>query len=417
VKAIRGLAIPGESEVHTSNEDLGQEGCYLRDGLVYMPDPSVLAEHGVIYANPLQKETEKASANASGVIQPICFRPLDEGPVEVDTDYSGLDLKPLVGIPSPQICNEKCKEDKLCFAWTWSSKGSAIEKPYQCFLKYYLPNTKRKSVDSIGFVSGMPNRHDPTWGLLYCFAVMSPDLEKGDYKLLKAQSEINHGLFACDEHSVYSSDAIEITPGEHTTVVDHDFKCDIGGVTYSCLNTGTFIAVWKHIFKQGNYIHYAWTVKVEPDAVFLADRLRSFLGNSFYKSVGIAYLNNCERGLHGAIEVFSRGAVQAFAVLGPVCYSGAHKLDYHTWNEALFMDQCLGKVLQVPRVEGYGLLADDRCGSSDWQECSSTSVAFHPFKDPESFRECVRTADQRGDVADEFYRRKRRRLDDTDVLV
>jgi len=403
-KALRGLDLPG-NEVLISNEDRGQEGCYMEKGKVFMPAPPVLAEHG------------DRNENASWGMRPICYLPLDEGRVEVDTDYTGLDLKPLAGIPSPQICNEKCKAEPLCFAWSWTSRAAVSEDPYQCFLKYYLPKTRSKSASAHGLISGMPNWHDPTWGLLFCFSVASPDPARGDMALLKAQADIRHGVFACDEQSVYSNKEVELVPGAFTTVVDHDFKCDRGGLFYECLNTGAYIAVWKHVFAEGQYLHFDWTVKVEPDTVFIAARLRTFLGSSYYQNVGIAYINNCQNGLHSALEVFSRGAIQAFAVLGPVCFSGTHRLKYDSWGEALFIDQCLGKVLQVPRVDGYGLLSEDRCGSTDWQDCSDISVAFHPFKTPGAYLQCAQKADLRGDVENEFYRKRKRRLSSSDVLV
>lgn len=394
--------------MQSSDEDLGQEGCYLQGDTVYMPSPAVLTEPaGAQVAQlkiaaqrelDLMQEAPNASSSMSGDVKPMCFMPVTDGPLELNTDYPGLDLEPLRGIPTPEICNAKCKAEELCFAWTWTSRFSVGESPYQCFLKYYLPRTKMRSERARGLVSGMPGTR-AMWGELFCFAVMLPDGRELD--LVQAQADMNHGIFACDARSVYSSKDVEIADGERTVVVETEFKCGVGGVLYSCLNTRTFIEVWKLILADSRYLRYDWTVKVEPDTVFMVGRLRHFLGTAYLKSVGIAYLNNCDHGLHGAIEVYSRGAVQAFAVLGPVCYSGLHKLDYSQWGESLFMDQCLGKVLQVPRLESYGLLNEDTCGSKDWQDCSDNSVAFHPFKDPDAFRRCVQKAGRLGeDVAD-----------------
>lgn len=388
-KAIAGLGLHIEDGVQTSHEDLKQEGCYLQGSHVFLPHPAVMAEPAANVPGDKQPRS-----NVSGKVRPICYMPVTEGPVDFDTDYDGLDLETLAGIPTPQICNEKCKAVELCFAWTWTSTAALTEAPYQCNLKYYMPQAKDRSANSRGLVSGMPGKR-PAWGLLFCFAVM---LSEGyEVELVKMQSEMGLGIFACDTHSIYSSRAVVIAPGEAATAVEGDFKCGIGGVQYSCLNTGTFIEVWKQIMRESMYTNYDWTVKVDPDTVFMADRLRSRLGTGYMRSIGMAYLNNCEQGLQGAIEVYSRGAMQAFAVLGPVCYSGKHKLDYREWGEALFMDQCLGKVLQVPRLEIYHLLNEDHCGTKKWQECSDSSVSYHPFKDPDAFRVCAQTASRHGE--------------------
>lgn len=373
-------------DIEESTDDLAQEGCYLRDNVVFMPAPSVLAEPATV-----------SNFSLDGV-RPLCYMPRGEGPIELNVDFPGLDLEPLRGIPTPQMCNERCKAESMCFAWTWTSKSSLHEAPYQCFLKYYLPQTKIRSKETIGLVSGLGGCKNDVWGELYCFTVTLPG--RAEQQLLKVQVEMGHGIFSCDDYSIYSSNELEID-GVETTVVDHsDSESPTGGAFYSLLNTKTFIQVWQQVAKDAKYLRYSWTVKVDPDSVFIVGRLRRFLGTDYFKSVGIAYLNNCRNGLHGAIEVLSRGAVQAFAVLGPICYGGKHKLDYHDWGESLFMDQCLGKVLQIPRLESYGLLQDGTCDASgdgqDPRVCSGNSVVFHPFKDPDAFRLCATTASRHG---------------------
>merc|ERR1712217_53618 len=120
-------------------------------------------------------------------------------------------------------------------------------------------------------------------------------------------------LFACDAYSVYSNKSIELIPGHRTRIIDSDLVAPLGGIYHTALNTPVFMELWSRVLRDGIFDHYAWTVKVDPDTVFLPDRLRGLLQNHS-EAPGGMYVNNCKYGLHGPIEVFSRNAVRAWAL-------------------------------------------------------------------------------------------------------
>jgi len=53
----------------------------------------------------------------------------------------------------------------------------------------------------------------------------------------------------------------------------HGFKD--GETTSSWLNTLVFIKAWQLVKWDGRYQKHDWTVKVDPDAVFFPERLRT----------------------------------------------------------------------------------------------------------------------------------------------
>merc|ERR1719436_1472823 len=125
-----------------------------------------------------------------------------------------------------------------------------------------------------------------------------------------------------------------------------------------CLNTKIFIDVWKKVFDGGRPRNHDWTAKVDPDAVFLPNRLRKILVQYPDPPQGI-YLNNCKFGLHGPVEIFSRNAMQTYIGRCDECIHG--RLNYTYWGEDLWMDQCLWKVLNVKRVNEYSIISEDHC--------------------------------------------------------
>ena len=79
-----------------------------------------------------------------------------------------------------------------------------------------------------------------------------------------------------------------------------------GGQWNTALNTPVFAAIWKKVLELPEFKAHAWTVKLDPDTVFLPARLESFLP----KNAAPTFLVNCNEGLHGPIEVVSRAAVE-----------------------------------------------------------------------------------------------------------
>merc|ERR1719446_347023 len=93
-------------------------------------------------------------------------------------------------------------------------------------------------------------------------------------------------------------------------------KAKIGGKFHTALNTPVFQHYWSHLIKDGRAFKHDWTIKVDPDCVFFPDRLTEMLKNT-YGAKGqpdhAVWLNNCQLGLHGPIEVFNAKALRVYA--------------------------------------------------------------------------------------------------------
>lgn len=228
---------------------------------------------------------------------------------------------------------------------------------------------------------------------LFCFALMIPHTY--EQELLTLQYTQNISLFQCESYAVYSNASLELSTGLASRPIDSDLQCQKGGEFGTALNLPIFLAVWKKVVADGIYLHHDWSVKVDPDAVFFAPRLRRAVRDHGETEKGV-YLNNCKFGLHGPIEVFSRNAVTTW-------WEGRARCQDHfwkkcngdcLWGEDLFIDQCLEKVLGARRNNDYRLLVEDHCDPpKDWDTCEdSLHVSFHPFKNGKDYMECWRAA-------------------------
>jgi len=230
---------------------------------------------------------------------------------------------------------------------------------------------------------------------VFCFALMVPFTYEGG--LLDWQFQKNIGLFACDEHMVYSNSSQDVAGvGFGINVINMDLECERGGEFQSQLNLKVFREVWARVESDGIYRQYDWTVKVDADAVFLPSRLQHVLQNYSHAPASL-YFTNCRFGLHGAIEVFSRFAVQALTNGWGHCEKHFAGLCAGPcwWGENLFVDQCLSEVLNVHRYLEGSLLLEDKCGLPEegWQSCSNPGkVAFHPFKSVDEYKRCLYNA-------------------------
>lgn len=227
--------------------------------------------------------------------------------------------------------------------------------------------------------------------------------------LVKMQLRQKMSIFQCDDFTVFSSRPMTLGrvggTGRKvwTTLVYGSLKVKLGGTFHTALNTPVFIRVWRAVANLGLYKQQSWTVKVDPDAVFLPQRLRTMFNSESLRNkmagtevgqtfaadsmlINGVYLVNCKYGLHGPLEVISRKAVKAYVAGLEHCDELAHK----PWGEDWFMDRCLTK-LGVRRVEDFSLLREDHCGFNP-APCTENDVAFHPFKKMEDYASCWRNA-------------------------
>jgi hypothetical protein len=219
--------------------------------------------------------------------------------------------------------------------------------------------------------------------------------------LLALQFRRRASIFACDEYRAYSNRVIVVAHSLQTGVVEHNLTATYGGKYYTALNTMIFAAVWRKVIDDGRYKSHDWTVKVDPDTVFLPERLRLALQSISDAGTGV-YVNNCKYGLHGPLEVFSRAAVSVWAHNSSRCFH-AYRGWVNDWGEDYFIDQCLRKMLSVRRVDEYSILEEDHCDPPrGWRDCRNVSRAgFHPFKKVEDYERCLNnTMEEDGQVRD-----------------
>jgi hypothetical protein len=210
--------------------------------------------------------------------------------------------------------------------------------------------------------------------------------------LLRWQKQENKSIFACDEHAVYSNTTSEDLRGLTPRIVEHDLSCPIGGQWHTRLNTWIFMKLWHQVWLDGQFRFAAWTVKVDPDAVFLPQRLRDILGDASHSGAQEGngmFSTNCERkgSLHGAVEVMSRRALEVYATRNwPNCP--------RPLQEDYYLHECL-VYLGVRQMYDFKLLAESAC-TSDWWGCKSARVTFHPFKTLQEYQGCLANAEKYG---------------------
>jgi len=234
----------------------------------------------------------------------------------------------------------------------------------------------------------------PAGRSLYCFAVARPKF--GEMMLMDAQLNQRVGIFQCDGFTVFSNLRTAIANNEtvvHTEVIDSSLEAPIGGTYNMSLNTEIFLKVWRRIFEVEDYAHHDWTIKVDPDAVFLPDRLRRRVATEQAQITAQlkqgVYLNNCKIGNHGPIEVISVHGMDMFRDGIDRCveknYAPVNEI-----GEDVFTRRCW-RHLGVTPLDDFHLLSEINCFENP-TPCFSGKAVFHPFKTKESFLRCLKEA-------------------------
>jgi len=224
---------------------------------------------------------------------------------------------------------------------------------------------------------------------MYCYCFMLPDgMEK---QLIAHQARNGYGIFQCDEATVFSSKSVRLAENWYTEplkLIDPHVRK--GGQFGTVMNTPVFRKIWNQILHNGRYVEHDWVVKVDPDTVFLASRLRHILRSPVFSDAthgNGSVLHNCGSSFHGPLEILSRRAMEALGYSMRACE--------HKPQEDFFLSLCLDMAHAHVHIRD-DLLADKWCRlqgigqkDPDWEDCSSAHAAFHPFKTPEAFQQCV----------------------------
>jgi len=300
-----------------------------------------------------------------------------------------------IGAVSGILCEKR--HAALASQLTHNRRAPAPGAPLRSALKPMptAPTSMRPTSRAFGGANNTVLRLAPDEETLFCFSLMV--LHSFEADLLVAQYQERAGIFSCDDYTVYSNQSAVLNNAVSIRAVHMNLHCERGGEFHTPLNVDAFGAIWDQVVKDGIFRRHDWTAKVDPDCVFLPQRLRGALPIRVDSSVRSAvYLNNCRFGLQGALEVLSRAAVQALAAGWDRCRSHFRELcgGRCMWGEDLFADQCLDKVLKVQRIDALGLLSSSSCGAAEgWDNCHDPSrAAFHPFRDLNTHRLCLRHA-------------------------
>jgi len=254
---------------------------------------------------------------------------------------------------------------------------------------------------------------------MFCFAVYTKNTGSTkvshEKELLTRQYAKKVSLFACDAYAVYSDVEVSLGDGLVTQKLDDvegDFKFAKRKLTGSWVNTGMFTQAWKAIGRAGTYANYDWTVKVDADAVFFPEKLRSRIHLLPVPLTGI-FLQNCQAvdfGFFGNLEVFSKEAFMILVSNIDTCKKqtvsdwkvGVHHGKYGPMGEDLFAELCLRKN-GVSEVEAFDISTDGACEAKrpgnekknkKWKaDCSQVlTAAIHPFKKPDEYFACMDAA-------------------------
>jgi len=115
-----------------------------------------------------------------------------------------------------------------------------------------------------------------------------------------------------------------------------------------------------------------------------------------YNGHEVSYLNNCDQGLHGPLEVISLGGMKAFRDGINTCTSDPKLTEEKSsGGEDVFLRHCM-TLLNIAKVDNFGLLSEQACFWEDPVKngCTSGKVSFHPFKKPELYFKCLDQAKQ-----------------------
>eukprot|EP00931_Biecheleriopsis_adriatica_P002057 TRINITY_DN10268_c0_g1_i4.p1 TRINITY_DN10268_c0_g1~~TRINITY_DN10268_c0_g1_i4.p1 ORF type:complete len:546 (-),score=119.99 TRINITY_DN10268_c0_g1_i4:37-1674(-) len=317
------------------------------------------------------------------------------------------------GKPSGAHCQQACTRQPDCDGFSWIS-------PYGCYLKTLDRSDGRETFETEtkkGVYSGyackrekareyewlvdekekytLPEPPDakvaPNKSML-CLELVVPYSYEVDLIIMQYKKGLS--IFSCENYKVYSSQLLRLADGLHTRKLNTSQKAELAGQWDTALNTDIFMAFWRAVILDGDYLDANWVVKVDPDTVWFPFRLAPVLGQQEeqnHTSGNGVYLNNCPQGLHGPIEVFSQNAVRTLALRSRDCYVDMQDWGDAQWGEDMWVDQCFRNTAHVTLAYIPSLLAEAHCNRwPGWESCSAQDkIAFHPYKDPTSWMTCV----------------------------
>jgi len=226
---------------------------------------------------------------------------------------------------------------------------------------------------------------------VFCWALMLP--QGPEIELISKQESEGIGLFQCDNWAVYSNISHQFRHFA-TSIVHESLYAPMGGRWHTALNTHVFLQAWKQVVADGKWRDHAWTVKLDPDTVFVPKVFKRIVSQSSVVSAeknhadGIFLWNCKDTGeLHGPVEALSRRAVENWGKNHEECAT--------LWTlprqEDVYMQSCL----EALNARGYydaHLLTEKACRGTDYLSCTPGYAAYHPQKIASKHVACSRKA-------------------------
>jgi len=240
------------------------------------------------------------------------------------------------------------------------------------------------------------------WGTpsLYCWSVTRLASYEANILRYQVKTDGGIGIFGCDLADVFASDGFGfIGDGPNGAVWTHHFRSAPVGVSVdgTAANTQLFINVWNAVRQVGKYALTDWTLKVDPDAILVASRIRQHLLPHTGRAV---YIKNCNSPtlIQQGPSMF--GSVEAISKLGLQKYfepSTKHACEGNfQWGEDRWISDCFNKI----GVQGLGdwhIEGDKLCvGVGVGPDCTDGRAAYHPYKSERAYRKCYRQACYQG---------------------
>jgi hypothetical protein len=227
------------------------------------------------------------------------------------------------------------------------------------------------------------------WPSLFCVHVFRiHSYEAGIIKSqLQKDGRFRGGIFTCDQYAVYASDTPDGTlvgDGPYGPVHTHWFQNAPVWVSedHTAANTMLFMNFWEAVRWDLQYTCCDWTVKADPDAVMLPDRMRGALSG---KMNWLNYISTCRGKLYGAVEAIQSKGLQRYFDNEGQCRG----MPWQPWGEDVWISRCLNSLGVISAFDG-GFVADNLCYGA---YCGNGySSAFHPFKDANSWMNCYNQA-------------------------
>jgi len=224
---------------------------------------------------------------------------------------------------------------------------------------------------------------------LYCFSVIQLKTYEASIIWNMIRTDGGAGIFRCEQYDVFASDGeAELGFGPLGPVRTRHFDpAKVGrSVDGTAANTQLFMNVWNSVKWVGRYKLTDWTIKVDPDAVLLADRLRTHLAPHTGKET---YIINCNKPfmkapmMFGSLEAISGPAMKKYFKNSNAC------LKNYTYGEDRWLADCF-RDLGVSGTEDFKMVGDKVCRGD--HKCQDGRAAYHHYKSPKKWLACYRAA-------------------------